>query len=127
MSTTSTTNDLARPTPNIDCDQHSSADGLGEAEAINGMDVTVQREESEGVLKPQEIQDNLDNTSREANEDAEAQIPRAARTQSTPSQKQIEEHRRTHCPDRSWCEYCVRGQAVVAPSHENLQNHLLPD
>ena len=32
-----------------------------------------------------------------------------------PSQKEVEEHERTHLPFRSWCEHCVKGK----------QNHTL--
>ena len=101
---------LITPKENNDCNR-SSGDGLSGAETIDGMDVAVPSGDLEVVPEPQEIQDDVEEASREENEEAEAQIPRAARTPITPSQKQIEEHRRNHCPYRSWCALCLRGQA----------------
>ena len=35
-----------------------------------------------------------------------------------PSQKEVEEHEKTHIPFRAWCEHCIKGQAVSDP-HKN--------
>ena len=40
----------------------------------------------------------------------EAQAPRAARSPHQPSQREVDEHEITHCPPRSWCDHCVKGQ-----------------
>ena len=45
----------------------------------------------------------------------EAQAPRAARAPSQPSAKEVELHELTHCPPRTWCEHCVRGQMKDLP------------
>ena len=29
-----------------------------------------------------------------------------------PSERERREHERTHCPARSWCEHCARGQGA---------------
>ena len=41
----------------------------------------------------------------------EVLAPRAARAPKLPSTSEIDAHELTHCPPRSWCEHCVRGQA----------------
>ena len=41
---------------------------------------------------------------------AEGTAPRAARAPKLPSAREIEDHELTHCPPRSWCDHCVRGQ-----------------
>ena len=35
-----------------------------------------------------------------------------------PSQKEVEEHERTHLPFRSWCEHCVKGKAKSHPHYK---------
>ena len=42
----------------------------------------------------------------------EAEVPKMARDPGQPSQLDRQLHKLTHCPYRSWCEHCVRGQAV---------------
>ena len=59
----------------------------------------------------QEVQNEMVETSRTGQEDAETQAPRAAKAPYTPSQREIDEHNLVHCPYRAWCEACVRGQA----------------
>ena len=34
-----------------------------------------------------------------------------------PSQREIDEHERTHMPFRSWCEHCVKGRAQSTPHY----------
>ena len=34
-----------------------------------------------------------------------------------PSQREIEEHERTHLPFRSWCKHCVMGRAQSTPHY----------
>ena len=59
----------------------------------------------------QEVQNEMVETSRTGQEDAETQAPRAAKAPYIPSQREIDEHNLVHCPYRAWCEACVRGQA----------------
>ena len=42
-------------------------------------------------------------------------IPRSAPSPGDPSQRQVEEHRRTHWPYRSWCKWCVLGRGRGTP------------
>ena len=39
-----------------------------------------------------------------------------------PSDKEVEEHERTHVPFRSWCQHCVRGKAKAHPHWEVLES-----
>ena len=41
----------------------------------------------------------------------EAQVPLAVKAPRLPSAREIEEHNLTHCPFRSWCPHCIKGQA----------------
>ena len=34
-----------------------------------------------------------------------------------PSQREIDEHERTHMPFRSWCKHCVKGRAQSTPHY----------
>ena len=45
----------------------------------------------------------------------EAEKVRPIRAPGQPSQKEIDDHELTHCPYRSWCDHCVRGQAKDTP------------
>ena len=45
----------------------------------------------------------------------EAEKVRPIRAPGQPSQKEIDDHELTHCPYRSWCDHCVRGQAKDSP------------
>lgn len=41
---------------------------------------------------------------------------KSARTPGKPTQQEIEDHELSHCPPRSWCDHCVKGQAKDDPS-----------
>ena len=66
MSTTSTMKDPIRPKENNECNR-SSGDELSRAETIDGMDVAVPSGDLEGEPEPQEIQDDVEEASREEN------------------------------------------------------------
>ena len=53
----------------------------------------------------------------------EAEIPKPARDPGQPSKADRAAHKLTHCPYRSWCEHCVRGQAVGRP-HRSVPDEL---
>ena len=53
----------------------------------------------------------------------EAQAPLAAKAPRFPRAKEIEEHNLTHCPFRSWCPRCVKGQAKD-DAHRVMQDDL---
>ena len=43
-------------------------------------------------------------------EEGEADQPKKVRSPGSPSPQEVDDHNLTHCPYRSWCEHCVRGQ-----------------
>ena len=45
----------------------------------------------------------------------EVLAPRAASSPSLPSAREVENNELYHCPARSWCEHCVRGQGRDSP------------
>ena len=42
----------------------------------------------------------------------EVAASRTARQPRAPSERERREHELTHCPFRSWCEHCIRGQGA---------------
>ena len=58
----------------------------------------------------------------EVDED-EGQVQRAAKAPRLPGAREREEHNLTHCPYRSWCEHCVKGQAKDFP-HRTVSGSL---
>ena len=53
----------------------------------------------------------------------EAQVPLAVKAPRLPSAREIEEHNLTHCPFRSWCPQCIKGQAKD-DAHRVMQGDL---
>ena len=53
----------------------------------------------------------------------EAQVPLAVKAPRLPSAREIEEHNLTHCPFRSWCPHCIKGQAKD-DAHRVMQGDL---
>ena len=45
----------------------------------------------------------------------EGQAQRALGAPRTPRAKEVEAHELTHCPPRSWCDHCVKGQSKDRP------------
>ena len=85
----------------------------------NGEEETVSPDEVQGETT--EERHDMDEE-----EEQEAQVPRAIKSPYKPSQREIDEHDITHCPPRSWCEHCVRGQSKDSPtgkSKDNSRNH----
>ena len=54
---------------------------------------------------------------------AEGTTPRAARAPKLPSAREIEDHELSHCPPRSLCDHCVRGQ-YTDERHFQIQGEL---
>ena len=42
----------------------------------------------------------------------EARVPRALHGPRMPSKREVEEHKLTHLPFRSWCNHCLRGKGL---------------
>ena len=120
MSTRSTT--PIRPRENSECNQNGKA--WGEKSDIDGMD-EGHVDDSEDEIQAQEpseaaMSEDVAAAAPDAEEvihaeEAETQAPRVPRAPRTPSQQEIDDHEVAHCPFRSWCEHCVRGQAKDDP------------
>ena len=120
MSTRSTT--PIRPRENNECNQNGKA--WGEKSDIDGMD-EGHVDDSEDEIQAQEpseaaMSEDVAAAAPDAEEvihaeEAETQAPRVPRAPRTPSQQEIDDHEVAHCPFRSWCEHCVRGQAKDDP------------
>lgn len=52
----------------------------------------------------------------EEEEDEEGRKAVTRREVVGPTKKEREEHEATHCPYRSWCRHCVRGEAEIRPT-----------
>ena len=50
-------------------------------------------------------------TPRAQGREVRAQVPPAVEASRFPGAKEVEDHNLTHCPFRSWCPNCVKGQA----------------
>ena len=53
----------------------------------------------------------------------EVQAPRAAKAPRAPSAREVESHELTHCPPRTWCDHCVKGQSKDLP-HTTIRGEL---
>ena len=85
------------------------------------------------VCDPVEAQDEQKDGQKDGDDDAaggedsgEAQASRKANQPRKPSAEEMRIHNLTHCPYRSWCEHCVRGQGceykhstVIGPNAGN--------
>ena len=45
----------------------------------------------------------------------EAEVPRLLPTPIVPSKSEVDAHRVTHCPYRSWCRHCREGSGLDMP------------
>ena len=45
----------------------------------------------------------------------EGETPRGVEVPHRPTAQEVEEHNLTHCPPRSWCDHCVKGQTKDQP------------
>ena len=53
-----------------------------------------------------------------------AAVPRPAPEPGDPTARQIEEHRRTHMPYRSWCKWCVLGRSRGSPHKSQTKSEI---
>ena len=59
-------------------------------------------------------------------EEGEAENVKMARDPGAPTREELEEHRVTHFPYRSWCPHCVAGRAVGQQHRESGNDHSIP-
>ena len=92
-----------------------------QVEGVSGEDVEVEEgignDAGDGQREQAQEPDGLP-----GGED-EAQTPRAAKAPKVPSAREVEEHELTHCPARSWCDQCVKGQSKDFP-HRSVTGEL---
>ena len=55
----------------------------------------------------------------------EAIVPRVSPDPGQPTPQQLEQHRVTHTPFRSWCKWCVMGRARGSP-HQQSEDRSMP-
>ena len=72
---------------------------------------------ADGVGRGEE-KDQEDEGGEAEEEGEEVRVPLGKRSPKDPTQRQREEHERTHLAYRSWCEDCVRPRARNAPHHK---------
>ena len=82
--------------------------------------------DSDCVLAP--VEDKLEEGEVHVEEESEEDAPklRLAPTISSPSKEQIEDHRISHYPYRSWCKQCVMGRGVGQPHARSTHESLVP-
>ena len=56
----------------------------------------------------------------------ECQSVKQLKSRMQPTLAELEEHRITHLPYRSWCEHCVRGRAIGQKHHRSTPASLVP-
>ena len=98
--------------------EHQDTEAGKDSHGIDGMDVTRNEEhEAEAGMEDsteasaEDRSLGLEEPSVFRQETDEELAPRGMRAPSVPNAAERESHERTHCPARSWCEHCVRGQA----------------
>ena len=107
--------------------EHQDTEVWKGSHGIDGMD-TARNEEHEGEVS---IEDSMEGDAAEESPrleepsvflpaTAEELAPRGMRAPTMPSVAARESHELTHCPARSWCEHCVRGQYKDTP-HRSVQ------
>ena len=65
----------------------------------------------------------IDSVSDADSEPEEAEISHGENMIDKPSEKEVEEHMRTHAVFRSWCRHCVRGQGINDPHKRVEKGH----
>ena len=84
--------------------------GEDEIDDDDAVAVEVEDHQIEAAVPPVPISDEDDPT-----KVRDAVVEKGARDPGQPSKAEREAHNLTHCPYRSWCEHCVRGQAIGRP------------
>ena len=84
---------------------------MGNEEPEEGLDGNGKEEVDQEVEVEGGVEMNVEEAVNIPGGEDEVLALRAARAPTLPSTSEIEAHELTHCPPRSWCEQCVRGQA----------------
>ncbi len=89
---------------NEGCESNDVNMGAAESERIDGLAEGSPSTGEDGREHPDEFMCKVCG-------DSEAEAIKTVRSPGKPSAKDVEEHNLTHCPYRSWCDACVKGQA----------------
>ena len=88
-----------------------------------GVTIGTTRQMDETVLAPAEDVEEIQIEDEEGEDGAEA-VPRPAPSPGDPTARQVEEHRRTHMPYRSWCKWCVLGRGRGSPHKSQAKSEI---
>ena len=86
-------------------------EGLYANSGEEDMEVNKKHSDDTKEITEEDERKSVDGEEYKCVECGEAEVPRAVRSPKRPTAKEVEDHELTHCPPRSWCEHCVRGQA----------------
>ena len=71
--------------------------------------------------------DEKDDNGESGEESQEGRKSVGRKSPKEPTRAEKEEHERTHCPYRSWCEHCVRSRARNAPHRKSTPEEPLEE
>ena len=95
-----------------DKDEGLHASGEEQCEATEKVDETAEDSANdEGITEDEIVKGDAEEFSCRPDDGEQAEKVRQVRTPRQPTKTEVEEHDLTHCPPRSWCEHCMRGQA----------------
>ena len=80
------------------------------------MDVEEKESESEGMGEAEEEKEKEE-------KEGEGRASIGKKAPKTPTRLEREEHARTHCPYRNWCEHCVKSRARNSPTESAGQKN----
>ena len=83
-------------------------DGSGNRSSVED----IREDITDDVLNPRVLEEGEE-------EQEEAKRAKGAAVPNMPSREEVEEHRLTHAPYRSWCRHCVCGKAKSNPNHSS--------
>ena len=81
--------------------------------------------DDDGVLAP--LEDALEEGEVNVEEESAEDVPdlKHASNVASPSAEQVEGHRVTHYPYRSWCKWCIMGRGIGRPHAKSTQESVV--
>ena len=82
--------------------------------------------DDDDVLAP--LEDALEEGEVNVEEESAEDVPdlKHASNVPSPSAEQVEKHRVTHYPCRSWCKWCIMGRGTGRPHTKSTQESMVP-
>ena len=82
--------------------------------------------DDDGVLAP--LEDALEEGEVNVEEESAEDVPdlKHASNVASPGAEQVEKHRVTHYPYRSWCKWCIMGRGIGRPHTKSTQESMVP-